>query len=312
MPKVSVIIPVYGVENYIERCARSLFEQTFDDIEYLFIDDCTPDRSIEVMKQVLDEYPQRKPQVVIHQMEKNSGLAAVRRWGILNATGKYVIQCDSDDWVDADLISTMYEKAMLNNLDVVICDAIRTDGISNILITGGYNMKKNDCILKMMHRKIWWSLCNKLFRRELFDNIIYPDGALGEDMCLCLQLMCNARFIGYVHGKFYYYCINPTSIIMNNSKEKIMSKFLQISDNVEIVKNCFSNMIKEDKRFRKGLLFLEYHRFETLLPLLKDSEVYSLWKSGIKKTAWNVVQDNYATFKCRVKALLYILGYVPK
>ena len=81
MPKVSVIIPVYGVEKYIERCARSLFEQTLDDIEYLFIDDCTPDRSIEVLKSILEEYPNRKEQVIIHRMEQNSGQAAVRKWG---------------------------------------------------------------------------------------------------------------------------------------------------------------------------------------------------------------------------------------
>ena len=81
MPKVSVIIPVYGVEKYIERCARSLFEQTLDDIEYLFIDDCTPDKSVDILKHVLEEYPQRKSQVVIHRMEKNSGQAAVRKWG---------------------------------------------------------------------------------------------------------------------------------------------------------------------------------------------------------------------------------------
>ena len=107
MPKVSVIIPVYGVEKYIERCARSLFEQTLDDIEYLFIDDCTPDRSVEILKQVLDEYPHRKNQVIIHRMEKNSGQAAVRKWGMLNVAGEYVIHCDSDDWVDIYMYEAM-------------------------------------------------------------------------------------------------------------------------------------------------------------------------------------------------------------
>lgn len=106
MPKVSIIIPVYGVEKYIERSARSLFEQTLDDIEYLFIDDCTPDKSVEILKRVLEEYPHRKSQVVIHRMEQNSGQAKVREWGMRNATGEYVIHCDSDDWVDMH----MYEE----------------------------------------------------------------------------------------------------------------------------------------------------------------------------------------------------------
>ena len=95
MPKVSVIIPIYGVEKYIERCVRSLFEQTLDDIEYLFIDDCSPDGSVRIIMRILDEYPNRKEQVIIHRMEQNSGQAKVREWGMKNATGDYVIHCDS-------------------------------------------------------------------------------------------------------------------------------------------------------------------------------------------------------------------------
>ena len=128
MPKVSIIIPVYGVEKYIERCSRSLFEQTLDDLEYLFIDDCTPDKSIDVLKNILEEYPNRKNQVVIHRMDQNSGQAIVRRWGMLNATGKYVTHCDSDDWIDVRMYEAMYNKAITNNADVVVCDYEITDG----------------------------------------------------------------------------------------------------------------------------------------------------------------------------------------
>ena len=70
MPKVSVVIPVYGVEKYIERCARSLFEQTYDNIEYIFVDDCTKDRSIEILQKVLEDYPNRKNQVKIKCRDK--------------------------------------------------------------------------------------------------------------------------------------------------------------------------------------------------------------------------------------------------
>ena len=97
MPKVSVVIPVYGVEKYIERCARTLFEQTIDDIEYIFVNDCTKDRSIEILEQVIKDYPQRKGQIRIENMLTNSGQAAVRRCGIELATGEYIIHCDSDD-----------------------------------------------------------------------------------------------------------------------------------------------------------------------------------------------------------------------
>ena len=88
MPKVSVIVPVYGVEKYIERCARSLFEQTLDDIEYIFVDDCSPDRSIEILNQVIGEYPGRKDQVQIIHHASNQGLALARQTGLKAATGE--------------------------------------------------------------------------------------------------------------------------------------------------------------------------------------------------------------------------------
>ena len=97
MPKVTVIIPVYGVEKYISRCARSLFEQTLDDIEYIFVDDCTKDNSIGVLQEVLEQYPQRREQTRIVKLLVNSGQAAARKYGMQLATGDYIIHCDGDD-----------------------------------------------------------------------------------------------------------------------------------------------------------------------------------------------------------------------
>ena len=114
--KVSVCIPVYGVEKYIERCARSLFEQTMkDDIEFIFVNDCTPDKSIEVLQKVLEEYPNRKEQVKIIHHEINRGVSAARKTALMNSHGEYIIFCDSDDWVDTNLYEVMYKKAVEEN-----------------------------------------------------------------------------------------------------------------------------------------------------------------------------------------------------
>ena len=121
--KVSVCIPVYGVEKYIERCARSLFEQTMaEGIEFIFVNDCTKDRSIEILEQVLSEYPQRKEQVKIIHHKKNGGLVAARNTGLKHATGDYIIHCDSDDWVDLNMYEAMYNKAIETNADMVYSD----------------------------------------------------------------------------------------------------------------------------------------------------------------------------------------------
>ena len=121
MPAVSVIVLVYKVEKYIERCARSLFEQTLQDIEYIFVDDCTPDRSIEILERVLEDYPERKSQVIILHNERNSGLPFSRRRGVEAASGDYIIHCDSDDWPESDMYAKLYAKASSENLDMVKC-----------------------------------------------------------------------------------------------------------------------------------------------------------------------------------------------
>ena len=124
--KVSVCIPVYGVEKYIERCARSLFEQTMrDGIEFIFVNDCTPDKSIEILEKVLAEYPHRKKQTQIINHEKNSGLVAARKTGLAHATGEYIIHCDSDDWVELNMYEKMYHAAKAADADMVYCDYVK-------------------------------------------------------------------------------------------------------------------------------------------------------------------------------------------
>ena len=120
MIKVSVCIPVYGVEKYIERCARSLFEQTImDGIEFIFVNDCTKDKSIEILEQVVEKYPQRKNHVKIINRQRNGGLVAARNTALEHAAGDYIIHCDSDDWVDRDLYEKMYEQAVVSGADLV-------------------------------------------------------------------------------------------------------------------------------------------------------------------------------------------------
>ena len=114
MPAVSVIVPVYNVEPYIARCVRSLFGQTLQDMEFIFVDDCTPDKSMEIMWQILkDEFPERLSQVKFYRMPQNSGVAKVRMKGIFMASGDYVIHCDSDDMVDPDAYRTIRNDILL-------------------------------------------------------------------------------------------------------------------------------------------------------------------------------------------------------
>lgn len=209
MPKISVIIPVYNVEKYIERCARSLFEQTLDDIEYLFIDDCTPDKSIEVLQKVLEDYPKRKSLTRIIKMSQNSRQAAARKMGMQLSTGDYVIHCDSDDWVDTTLYELMYNRAIQAKVDVVVCP-IRDEYVD-------YGNTRPLVNLKSECREVvknWYKECvgmftwNKLVKRSIyFDNDIYPfDGInMWEDNGLMLRIMYYGNGLSYIEDAVYHY-----------------------------------------------------------------------------------------------------------
>ena len=121
-PKVSIIITVYNREKYIEECARSLFEQSLDDIEYIFINDASTDNSIEILKTTANNYPQRIPYIKIINLDQNGGVANARNIGIDNVTGDYTIHTDSDDWVDRDMYKQLYKKALETNADIVGCN----------------------------------------------------------------------------------------------------------------------------------------------------------------------------------------------
>lgn len=116
---VSILVPVYGVEKYIERCARSLFEQTYDNLEYIFVDDCSPDNSIAILKRVMEDYPERKAQVRIIRHEKNRGLAAARNTALDAMQGSFLSHVDSDDYLDRDAIRLLVEKQVETGADIV-------------------------------------------------------------------------------------------------------------------------------------------------------------------------------------------------
>ena len=109
--KVSIVVPVYGVEKYIERCARSLFTQTFGDIEYIFVNDCTKDSSMQVLEFVMKDYPARNVRII--NKEKNEGLPQARKTGVLASTGDFIMHIDSDDWVEHDIVEKLYARRKL-------------------------------------------------------------------------------------------------------------------------------------------------------------------------------------------------------
>ena len=153
--KISVCIPVYGVEKYIERCARSLFEQTLlEDVEFIFVNDCTPDNSINILRSILTEYPHRISQTHIIEHAVNKGLSAARNSAVEAAKGKYVYHIDSDDFIEPQTLEALLQTAEMQNADIVANELIWywSDRKKTVLPKKFKN--RMDFIYKLLTRKI--------------------------------------------------------------------------------------------------------------------------------------------------------------
>lgn len=281
MPKVSVLVPVYGVEKYIERCARSLFEQTLDDIEYIFVDDCTPDRSIEILNAIIEEYRPRFASenkiTRIVRMPTNSGQAAVRRQGIQFCTGEYVIHCDSDDWVETDMYELMYREAKRIDADMVICGYRMTDGVNVLREDLPVFTDKDALIRSMLTAANSWVLWTRLCKRSLYaDGIIYPQYSMGEDMVLTTQMVLRADRFGIVPKPLYNYRFNTESISNTPDPDKRFRRRLDAVRNVADVLAAFDSYGLSD-RYSRELLTLKYRQKGRIVLLAIRKKYSAAW-----------------------------------
>lgn len=268
MAKVSVIVPVYGVEKYIERCARSLFEQTLDDIEYIFVDDCTPDRSIEILKTVLDEYPQRIPQTRILRMEKNSGQGAVRKCGMMAATGDYMIHCDSDDWVELDMYEKLYAKAISSQADITVCN-FWEDRPNGSTIRDNFIMESPiEVIRGIEHKTVHFSLWVRLMKAGIIsENNIYPEPGINywEDKYTAIRAYYYANKVAYIQEPLYHYNLGNPTAISRGKEERILQDEIR---HVQLLDDFFRS-----KEYSKYKPFLTKEK-----AMLKISYIFDLEK----------------------------------
>ena len=173
-PLVSVLVPVWNVEKYIERCARSIFDQTYENLEIIFVDDYTPDNSIQIIERLLLEYPQRVKQTQIIHHEHNRGLSAARNTAVDACNGEFIFHVDSDDWVELNAIELLLKKQQETDADIVTGCAYRhfIDKVRKINVDG-VNLNRMETLFSLIERKISVSIWKRLIRTSLYkDNNI--------------------------------------------------------------------------------------------------------------------------------------------
>ena len=219
--KVSLVVPVYGAEQYIAEFADSAFSQTYGNVEYIFVNDGTKDRSIEVLESVLDErYSHLKDNVKIVHKE-NGGLPAARKTGLEHATGDYVWHVDPDDWIELDSIDSIVKVINETGADVVYFNLFKEYADRSKLKRDKYHAAdaQKEYVWDMFNHNSFGSLCNKCIRRSLYQNpmVIFARYSYAEDTFLSSQLVGYSECIAYLDKPLYHYRkTNPNAITRQN------------------------------------------------------------------------------------------------
>ena len=303
--KVSVVIPVFKVSGFIERCACSLFGQTLKEVEYIFVDDASPDDSISILKECLERYPERKGQVRILAHEQNRGLPAARNTGLAVAAGEYVFHCDSDDFVEKDMLEEMYRAAKEKDADMVYCDFYLSFEkneryMSNPVYETAEDMFRKGLLGGAMKYNVW----NKLVKRSLYtDNgILFPAGhAMGEDMTM-IRLAACAESVAYVQQAFYHYVklnANAYSATMSD-RHKADIRF-NVDQTVEFLKKRSGNALDKE---------IAFFKLNTKLPFLitDNEEEYEVWKEWWPEANKYICENKHQAFRTRMVQWLAAKG----
>ena len=297
MSSISIITPIFKVRNFIERCVCSLFEQTLTDVEYIFVDDASPDDSIDILKACIKRYPERKEQVQILVHEQNRGLPAARNTGLAVATGEYVFHCDSDDFVEKDMLEEMYKAAKENDADMVYCDFyLSFEKNERYMSNPVYKSVEDMLKLGLLGGNMKYNVWNKLVRRSLYtDNCItFPEGyGMGEDMTM-IRLAACAKSVAYVPKAFYHYVklnANAYSATMTD-KHKIDIRF-NLNKTVEFLQSKFGDTLNQE---------IAFFKLNTKLPFLitDDETQYLVWKEWWPESNKFICKNKQQALRTRI------------
>lgn len=235
-PKISVIVPLFKTEKYIEKCLRSIMSQTFTDFEILCVDDCSPDGSVAIVERLAKE----DPRIVLIRHSQNLGLGGARNTAIRAARADYIASVDSDDYIEEGMLAALWEGTNDGYYDVVVCGYARVDEAGKILSRHHTQKKTIDPISNAqspfnVSNPAFW---NKLWRRSLYveNDIFFPNHIYYQDSATTPRIYSVSKNVNFVGGLYYNYLVRGDSVTNSRSDKHIMDKFRQIDIIVEFFK----------------------------------------------------------------------------
>lgn len=306
--KISVIVPIYQVELYLRRCIESILNQTYADLELILVDDGSPDQC----PQICDEYAKKDDRIkVIHKT--NGGLSDARNAGLRIATGEWLAFVDSDDWIEPEMFEYLLNNAQKYDAQISVggvTDEIITENGTEIIKAMFSDEEEIKCLSPVeamrKHLNESWAAWDKIYRKDIFENIIYPVGEINEDEAIMLHILDRCQRIVYTNQVFYHYVHRASSITTSAFSEKKLVWCKHCKQNLEWVCEYHPELRQEALR----------RLLESLLWALREM---ALSDENFKNAIYyvkNEIIKNYKNFRhlnleTKVKLRLFFNRYFP-
>lgn len=305
---VSIIVPVYNVEKYLDQCVKSIVDQTYRYLEIILVDDGSPDNC----PQICDKWAEEDPRIkVIHK--SNGGLSDARNAGMNVAAGEYIAFVDSDDFIDERMYATMVTAMQDTGADVASCGRVIFDGITSkkdhVLDCARVYSAKDGLSELLSGGSIEEAVWDKVYKKSLFDGVSFPVGEINEDLVITPKILLKSHSIVHVGEAYYFYRVNPNSISKVNYNENKRIVIKHICD--------FENMVsKKYPELRRELgLFLARYSFPMLACMSMDSDAikiyaddYRFYHRVMKRHLREYILAKSVITKNKVEAILLCFG----
>ena len=242
---ISVIVPVYKVEDYLDRCVKSIVNQTYTNLEIILVDDGSPDNC----PKMCDEWGKRDSRIKVFHKE-NGGLSSARNFGINKANGDFITFIDSDDYVSTEMISKLLAN-MKDGVDIVCCNYIAfTDNVEPKPKDGGEAIvvsaeEAMEMLLSRRYNNMLVPACMKLFRKALFNEHLFQEGKIHEDELIMHYLIGSSTKVCIIQDQLYYYYTRQGSIVNSGFSEKHLSIIEAMEDRQRYIQTRFPNLASQ-------------------------------------------------------------------
>ena len=308
MEKVSILVPIYNAEKYIQRCLDSIISQTYDNLEIVLIEDGSKDNSLKI----IEGYGEKDKRIKIVPIE-NNGVADARNKAVENATGEFLTFVDSDDYIEKDYIETLYKNLKKYNADIAVCNCTnvmeetgekihKSFGISKVKEYNNIEAVENLFYYNFLRHSPW----GKLYKKEVWNNIRFPLGKNYEDLAILYKLFLNTKKVIYIPEEKYNYVIRQGSIVHNEIRKLDVEAILEYSQKIlEDITQNYPELVPAAEYLVSYLSLSLWRK----IPNGKYKEYDEIIKKNLKNYRFAVLKNKKVNKKQKV---LFWLSYLGK